>query len=194
MNPSAIARIPVMLTDLRLPTMKQAWQSLATKSNQESWSAERFLDALLEQEILGREVRRLERRRQESNLPPDKRLGSYDFTVVPTLSKAHVQALAEADGWIQEGANLLLFGPPGVGKSHLVAAVGHALVERGYRVYFTRTSELVQQLQSARKELRLPAALAKLDRFDLLILDDFSYVVPDRKRGLFEKSAFKIPI
>jgi DNA replication protein DnaC len=73
MNPSAIARIPVMLTDLRLPTMKQAWQSLATKSNQESWSAERFLDALLEQEILGREVRRLERRRQESNLPPDKR-------------------------------------------------------------------------------------------------------------------------
>ena len=77
-----------------------------------------------------------------------------------------MQALAEADGWIQEGANLLLFGPPGVGKSHLVAAVGHALVERGYRVYFTRTSELVQQLQSARKELRLPAALAKLDRFD----------------------------
>ncbi|EGQ64241.1 ISAfe9, transposition helper protein, partial [Acidithiobacillus sp. GGI-221] len=160
--------------------MKQAWQGLATKSNQEDWPAERFLATLLEQEILGREARRLERRRQESNLPPDKRLGNYDFTVVPTLSKAHVQALAEADGWIQEGANLLLFGPPGVGKSHLVAAVGHALVERGYRVYFTRTSDLVQQLQSARKELRLPATLTKLDRFDLLILDDFSYVRRDQ--------------
>uniref|UniRef100_E6QG17 Helper of transposition, insertion sequence ISAfe9, IS21 family n=1 Tax=mine drainage metagenome TaxID=410659 RepID=E6QG17_9ZZZZ len=180
MNPSTLARLPMMLTDLRLPTMKQAWQGLATKSNQEGWPAERFLATLLEQEILGREARRLERRRQESNLPPDKRLGNYDFTVVPTLSKAHVQALAEADGWIQEGANLLLFGPPGVGKSHLVAAVGHALVERGCRVYFTRTSDLVQQLQSARKELRLPATLAKLDRFDLLILDDFSYVRRDQ--------------
>lgn len=180
MNPSTLARLPMMLTDLRLPTMKQAWQGLATKSNQEGWPAERFLATLLEQEILGREARRLERRRQESNLPPDKRLGNYDFTVVPTLSKAHVQALAEADGWIQEGANLLLFGPPGVGKSHLVAAVGHALVERGCRVYFTRTSDLVQQLQSARKELRLPATLAKLDRFDLLVLDDFSYVRRDQ--------------
>jgi DNA replication protein DnaC len=180
MNPSTLARLPMMLTDLRLPTMKQVWQGLATKSNQEGWPAERFLATLLEQEVLGREVRRLERRRQESYLPPDKRLGNYDFTVVPTLSKAQVQALAEADGWIQEGANLLLFGPPGVGKSHLVAAVGHALVERGYRVYFTRTSDLVQQLQSARKELRLPATLAKLDRFDLLVLDDFSYVRRDQ--------------
>ena len=110
MNPSATARLPLMLTDLRLPTIKRVWQELAERSNQEGWPAERFLAALLEQEILGREERRLERRRQESNLPPNKRLGSFDFSVVPTLSQAHVQALAEADGWVQEGANLLFFG------------------------------------------------------------------------------------
>ncbi|WP_428946846.1 ATP-binding protein [Acidithiobacillus ferrooxidans] len=77
MNPNATARLPLMFTDLRLPTMKRVWQELAERSNQEGWPAERFLASLLEQEILGREERRLERRRQESNLSPDKRLGSY---------------------------------------------------------------------------------------------------------------------
>ena len=180
MTTGSAARLPVMLTDLRLPSIKQVWEEMAERANREGWPAERFLALLLEQELIGRETRRLERRRQESNLPPDKRLGTYDFTAVPTLSKARVQALAEVDGWIEEGANLLLFGPPGVGKTHLVAALGHSLVERGYRVYFTRTSDLVQQLQAARQELRLPAVLAKLDRFDLLILDDFSYVRRDQ--------------
>jgi len=65
---------------------------------------------------------------------------------------------------------------PGVGKSHLVCALGHALVDAGRRVLFARCSEIVQRLQAARQELRLPQELAKLDRFDLLILDDLSYV------------------
>ena len=72
-----------------------------------------------------------------------------------------------------------LSGPPGVGKSHLVSALGHALIEAGKRVLFTRCSELVQRLQAARRDLRLPQELAKLDRFDLLILDDLSYVRRD---------------
>ena len=78
------------------------------------------------------------------------------------------------------GQTLTLFGPPGTGKSHLVCALGHALLDRGWRVAFTRTGELVQRLQAARRDLRLPAELAKLDRFDLLILDDVSYVRRDQ--------------
>ena len=89
-------------------------------------------------------------------------------------------ALTEADAWLEQGANLLVFGPPGVGKTHLIAGVGHALLERGKRVYFTRTTDLVQRLQAARRDLRLPAEIAKLDRFDLLLLDDFSYVRRDQ--------------
>ena len=79
----------------------------------------------------------------------------------------------------RKGANVL-FGPPGGGKSHLAAALGLALVENGWRVLFTRTTDLVQRLQVARRELALEAAITKLDRYDLLILDDIAYVTKDQ--------------
>ena len=82
--------------------------------------------------------------------------------------------------WLAKGANLLLFGPPGSGKSHISAALARALVENGYRVLFTRTTDLVQRLQAARQELTLEAAITKLDRYDLLVLDDLSYVRKDQ--------------
>jgi DNA replication protein DnaC len=174
------ARLPLILTELRLPTMKRLWPDLAEQSNREGWPAERFLGALLEHEMAERETRRLVRARAESQLPPGKSLEQFDFSAIPTLSKAHVMALAEADGWLAQGHNLLAFGPPGVGKTHLVAGLGHALIDRGYKVLFMRTSELVQRLQAARRDLRLPGELAKLDRFDLLILDDLSYARRDQ--------------
>ena len=84
--------------------------------------------------------------------------------------------LAEGDSWLAQGTNILLFGPPGTGKSHLAAALGHAMIDAGYRVLFTRTTDLVQQLQAARQDLKLAAAIEKLDKYHLLILDDLSYV------------------
>src|SRR5690606_38233924 len=147
------------------------------------------LSALFEHEMAERETRRLARHRAESGLPPDESLDSFDFAAVPTVPRAHVAALVEGDGWLERGAaNVLLFGPPGVGKSHLIAANGHGLIDRGWRELFARTGELVQRLQAARRDLRLPAELSKLDRFDLLILDDFSYVRRDQAESsvLFE--------
>jgi DNA replication protein DnaC len=81
------------------------------------------------------------------------------------LSRAHVAALATGDGWIDRGGTILLFGPSGSGKSHLSAAFGHALIENGYRVLFTRTTELVQRLQQARQALSLESAIEKLDKY-----------------------------
>ena len=174
------ARLGMMLTDLRLPTIKRLAGDLCAQSDAEGWPAHRLLEALLEHEINEREARRIDRHRNESGLSPDKRLSSFDFAAVPSVSKAQVMALAQGTEWIDRGANVLLFGPPGVGKSHLVSALGHALIDAGRRVLFTRCSDLVQRLQAARRDLRLPQELAKLDRFDLLILDDLSYVRRDQ--------------
>lgn len=179
MNAAAL-RLQLILGELRLPTVKRLWAALAAQSDKESWPAERFLCAVMEHELAERETRRLERHRSESQLLPGKLLSNFDFAAVPTVSKAHVTALVEGDGWIEQGANLLLFGPPGVGKSHLVCAIGNGLIDRGFRVHFTRTSDLVQRLQVARREMRLPAEITRLDRFDLLILDDLSYVRRDQ--------------
>ena len=95
------------------------------------------------------------------------------------ISKAQVQALAAGDAWLEKGANLLCFGPPGGGKSNLAAALGMALIEKGWRVLFTRTTDVVQKLQIARRDLLLEAAIAKLDKCHLLILDDLAYVTKD---------------
>jgi DNA replication protein DnaC len=174
------ARLPILLTELRLPTLKRMWETISAQSDREGWSATRLLSTLFDLEMAERARRRLARHRDESQLPADKRLETFDFAPLPLLSKAHVQALAEGDAWIEKGANLLLFGPPGGGKTHLACALGHALIDRGWRVFFTGTSELVQKLQAARRDLRLPAELGKLDRYDLLILDDLSYVRRDQ--------------
>ncbi len=183
MSGAAIAaggRLALMLTELRLPTIKRLAADLCTQSDREGWPGHRLVEALLEQEVAEREARRLDRHRAESALSPDKRLSSFDFAAVPSVSKAQVTALAEGTEWLDRGANVLLFGPPGVGKSHLVCGLGHALIDAGRRVLFTRCSDLVQRLQAARRDLRLPQELSKLDRFDLLILDDLSYVRRDQ--------------
>ena len=176
----AAGRLDLILTDLRLPTVRRLAAELCAQSDREGWPGQRLLEALLEHEMAEREARRIDRHRAESGLQPDKRLSSFDFAAIPSVSKAQVMALAEGHEWLDRGANILLFGPPGVGKSHLVCAVGHALVEAGRRVLFTRCGDLVQRLQAARRDLRLPQELSKLDRFDLLILDDLSYVRRDQ--------------
>ncbi len=174
------ARVELLLNELRLPGVKAIWPKIAAQSDKEGWPAARFLAALAEHEAADRTRRRIERHMVEARLPAGKTLAAFDFGSVPMVSKAQVMALAAGDVWLKAGANLLLFGPPGGGKSHLAASIGLALVENGWRVLFQRTTDLVQRLQTARRELALEAYIAKLDRYDLLILDDIAYVSKDR--------------
>jgi DNA replication protein DnaC len=175
-----VAALAQALNDLRLPAIKQTWPLLSQRSDKEGWPAARFLATLAEHEIAQRDRRRIERHLADARLLPGKTLDTFDFNATPMLSKAHVMALTASDGWIDQGANLILLGGPGGGKSHLASAIGMALIENGRRVLFARTSDLVQKLQVARRELALEAAIARLDRFHLLILDDLAYVSKDQ--------------
>jgi len=174
------ARLGILLNELRLPAIKTLWPQFAEQADKEGWPAARFLCAIAEHELAERDRRRMERHLAEARLPPGKTLGSFAFEAVPMISKAQIMAMAAGDTWLAKGANVLLFGPPGGGKSHLAAAIGLALIENGWRVLFTRTTDLVQKLQIARRELQLEPAINKLDKFDLLILDDLAYVTKDQ--------------
>jgi DNA replication protein DnaC len=173
-------RLTLLLNELRLPAIKHLWPQFTERSDKEGWPASRLLMALAEHEVAERDRRRIERHLGEAKLLPEKSLDNFDFAAVPMISKAQASALCAGDGWIEKGANLLLFGPPGGGKSHLASAIGLSLVEKGWRVLFTRTSDLVQRLQIARREFALEAALQRLDRYQLLILDDLVYVTKDQ--------------
>ncbi len=106
------ARLCLALGDLRLPAIKLIWSDFAERADKEGWPAARFLAALAEHEMAERARRRIERHLEEARLPPGKTLETFEFTAVPTVSRAQVTALTAGDSWLEKGANLILFGPP----------------------------------------------------------------------------------
>lgn len=173
------ATLPLLLKQLRLPTMATLWEDLAREAQAKGWSPAKYLSTLCDLELSHRDSRRLKRHIKESLLPRSKSLDSYDFSKVPSLNQAQICALGSDDSWIKDGMNILIFGPSGVGKTHLAAGIGEKLVHAGHRVLFQRTTELLQKLQVAKRELTLNPFLDKLDKYDCLILDDFGYVKKD---------------
>lgn len=188
MNRSDQEVIPIFLRELRLTSMLGLWKEFADRATLDGWPPTRYLSALCEQEMLDRQSRRLARHMSEAKLPKGKSLDFFDFNACPSLNKGQIVSLASGDAWIENRMNLLIFGPSGVGKTHLAAAIGEALIKNRFRVFFTRTTDLVQKLQAAKVRLELPAALEKLDKYDCLILDDFGYVKKDQQETnvLFE--------
>jgi len=117
-----------------------------------------------------------------------KTLSSFDFKAAKSVNAAQITALAENTGWVKQAHNLIIFGPSGVGKSHLASGIAHRLIEQGIRALFTSTTTLVQKLQQARQAYRLPEAITKLANIPMLILDDIGYAKKDDSKTsvLFE--------
>jgi DNA replication protein DnaC len=168
------------LRQLKLPSFVSHHQSLAEQAEQGGWSFETYLTELCDLELLERTERKVERLRKSSHLPCEKTLGALDLERLPAPVRRRVPTLCKGD-FVERGENLLAFGLPGRGKTHLVCAIGHELVARGYRVLFVPAYRLVQRLLVAKRDLTLPATLRQLDRCDLVLVDDIGYVQQDRE-------------
>jgi len=188
-----IATLALMLKQLRLSSIARHWQALLGKAERNGWDSAQYLAALCEQELADRHSRRIARYSKEAHLPVGKTVASFDFAQVPGLARGQFESLAGSSDWTRQARNVLLFGASGVGKTHLAAAIGHALTEQGVRVRYFATTALVQHLQLARQQLRLEDALHKLDKFPVLILDDFGYVKKNEQETqvLFELIAHR---
>jgi DNA replication protein DnaC len=134
-----------------------------------------LLAEVFELEQQDRWERRVQRLLRASKLPPGKRLETFDDTRLARPLAHKIRELARG-AFLEQAVNVLAFGLPGTGKTHVACALGHALVEAGRSVLFVPTFKLVQDLLVAKRDLELPRALRKLDHFELLILDDIGYV------------------
>jgi DNA replication protein DnaC len=164
---------------LRMPTAVQIVAETMAVAQKENWSLEAFLGEILEQEMEGRHQRRIQRLQKASHLPVEKTLSTFDQERLPLQVRRLLPQLCSGE-FVDRAVNLLVFGLPGRGKTHFAAAVGHDLVNLGRSVFFTPTYRLVDRLLRARRDLELEAELRRLDRFEVLILDDIGYVQQSR--------------
>lgn len=176
---SSLESLALMLRSLRLPTVARSAEDVARKAEHEGWSFGQYLHHLVELEVQDRKLRRIDRLQRASDLPGEKTLATLDKALLPAKVQKVLPTLCDGD-FIDRGDNVLAFGLPGRGKTHLVCAIGHELVKRGRRVWFTPTFALVQMLLAAKRDLRLEKQLASLDVFDAVILDDIGYVQQNR--------------
>ena len=154
--------LPLLLRSFKLPAFAREYGSVAAQAAAEGLSHEQYLLALSELEAAERNGRRIERLLVESRLPREKTLASYDLGRLPAKVRASVATLRSGE-FLDRAENVIAFGNPGTGKTHLLCGLGHELVRQGRPVLFSATFALVQRLLAAKRDLRLTQELRKLD-------------------------------
>jgi DNA replication protein DnaC len=175
------AALPILLRALLLPTIAREHAAAIVQAEAENWGYARFLAYLVELEANDRLQRKIQRQLKESTLPAGKTLDALDQKNLPDKVRRQLATLLDAD-FVRRGDNLLCFGLAGRGKSHFVAALGREWIQRHQlQVLYTPAYRLVSQLLAAKRDHKLPQAIAKLQRFDAVILDDLGYVQQSRE-------------
>lgn len=174
------AELNACLKELHLPVIRRSFEEKARQATQETLSYQQFLLELVELECQERRAHRIERLLRSSRLPLDKTLDNFDMKRLPARAARQVKTLADGT-FLDRRENVLAFGNPGSGKTHLLSALGQELIRQGRRVTFTTCQRLVQDLLRAKKELELNRAIQKLSYYEALVIDDIGYVQQSRE-------------
>jgi DNA replication protein DnaC len=168
------------LKELRLPTFREQFQALADQAAREGQPYPQYLAELVSRECQTRNHSRIQRLLRNAHLLPGKTWEQFHWTRVPLQVARQLQSLREGT-FLNRRENLLVFGKPGSGKTHLLAALGEQLIQRGRSVLFTTCSLLVQDLLAAKRDLKLERFIKRLASFEALIIDDLGYVQQSRE-------------
>jgi DNA replication protein DnaC len=169
------------LKELHLPTVKQCYEETARRAERETLSYEQYLMEVISRECEQRHKKRVERLLKESALPLEKSLENFNVQRLPTKAQRQLRTLLEG-GFLDRKENVLVFGNPGTGKSHLLTALAQELVvERERKMYFTKCALLMQDLLAAKRDLRLSQEIKRLGRYEGLIIDDLGYIQETRE-------------
>ncbi len=174
------------LKELHLLAICNSYEEIALQAQAESLSYERYLLELIHRECEVRRNKRIERQLRESNIPVEKNWDNFDLNRLPSKFRHKVNTILEGS-FLDHSENVLVFGNSGSGKTHLFSAIGQELIRKGYPVYFSSCSLLVQELLLAKRNLQLAHFIKKLSKFKALIIDDIGYVqqTPDEMEVLF---------
>jgi len=168
--------------ELKMPGLLRSYEALARQATEERWSHVEFLQEVLATEISSRHESAVRQRLRDAHFPEEKTLDQFDFTVADGIDAALVVELARGD-WIARGDNILLAGPVGTGKTHLAIALGVEAARQRHHVGFWRAADLVRTLLEARDERTVGRLMRRLERIDVVILDEVGFVPFDRAGG-----------
>lgn len=166
--------------ELHLPTIRDCYENIAQKAQSDSLTYEQFLLELIEHELSARRHNKIQRLLRESSLPLEKSLDSFDLKRLPQKIALQVKTLLDGS-FLDKKENILAFGNPGSGKTHLLCAVCQDLIRQGRKIHFTTCAMLVQKLLVAKRDLKLAQALKKLSSYAAIFIDDIGYVQQNRE-------------
>lgn len=172
--------LDLLLKTMRVPSILEQYHEVAGVAEREGWDFILFLKELVTIELEGRRIRKLERLQKRSLLPKEKTLTSFDLSLMPAKIRRIVPELCKGT-FVEKAENVLAFGLPGRGKTHLICAIGHELIKREIPVLFFSTQEIVSRLLRAKRDYELDLMIKKFDKFPVIILDDIGYVKQNRE-------------